>query len=330
MQRILVTGATGFVGRALVPALAAAGYDVRATTRDLRRSFSLPSVEWVCCDVQDRAAVLGALADMDAAYFLVHGMGGGRHAYAEMERRAALLFREAAARAGLSRIVYLGGVAPREEPSEHLRSRLSVGEILRGGAVPALELRASMIIGYGSASWQIVRDLAMRLPAVVLPAWTTSRTCPIAIDDVVVALVRGLTVPLPESAYYDIPGPDALSARDMLFRIAALRGRKMPSVRVPFLGVSLSSWWLKLVTRADFSIARELVLGLTGDLLPESDRYWKQIGARPEQTFDEAARRALLAEQERGDTGSLAARVEESLVQLVSPGARARGGRDRG
>ncbi|MEZ4308767.1 MAG: NAD(P)H-binding protein [Polyangiaceae bacterium] len=320
MRRVLVTGATGFVGRALVPALVDAGYDVRATTRDLRRGGQGASVEWVRCDVQDRAELERALEGREAAFFLVHGMGEGRRGYAEMESRVALSFREAAARAGLQRIVYLGGVAPRESASEHLKSRLSVGAILRGGSVPVLELRASMIIGYGSASWQIVRDLAMRLPAMVLPAWTMSRTCPLAIDDAVVALVRGLLIPLPESACYDIPGPEEVSARDMLSRVAALRGRRIPSISVPFLSVSLSSWWLKLVTRTDFSLARELVLGLTSDLLPESDRYWDEIGVRPKLGFDEAARRALLVEEGRGDKGSRAARVEESLVQLVSPG----------
>ena len=319
MQSTLVTGGTGFVGRALLPSLVAAGHAVRATTRDVSRTPKGDTVAWVRCDINDRADVDRALEGIDAAYFLVHSMGGGQHDYADMERRAARQFAEAAARAGVKRVIYLGGVAPKGRPSEHLKSRLEVGELLRAGAVPTLELRASMIIGKGSASWQIVRDLAMRLPAMLLPAWTASRTCPIAIEDVIVALVRGLDVPLPTSAWYDIPGPEVLSARELLLRIAALRGRRVPSIRVPFLSVSLSSWWLKLVTRTDFSLARELVLGFTGDLLPQDVRYWKEIGYQPKWTFDAAARAALEAEVTERTVRGVVGKVEESMVQLVSP-----------
>ena len=314
-----MTGATGTVGKALVPALVDEGYEVRATTRHIARAKSVPGVSWVKCDVNHRADLDRALDGIDAVFFLVHAMGGGAHDYAETERRAAASLRDAAARAGVKRIVYLGGVAPAADPSEHLKSRLAVGEVLRGGSIPALELRASMIIGEGSASWQIVRDLAMRLPAMLLPSWTASRTCPIALGDVVVALVRALEVPLPASAWYDIPGPDTVTGREILTTIAALRGRRVPSVRVPFLSVSLSSWWLKLVTRADFSLARELVLGFKGDLLPHDDRYWSEIGYTPKWSFEAAAREALAGEEMEPSFRGAAARVAEAVVQLVSP-----------
>lgn len=323
MSAVLVTGATGFVGRALVPELVRAGHRVRAATRSSAAMRPARGVEWVRCDVGSRVDVEQALAGMEVAYYLVHGMGGGRHDYAEGERRAARQFGETAAAAGVRRIIYLGGVAPQMPPSEHLKSRLKVGEILRAGSVPVLELRASMIIGNGSASWQIIRDLALRLPAMLLPSWTASRTCPVAVGDVVVALLRGLSVPLSGAAWYDIPGPEALSGRDMLLKLAALRGRRMPSVRVPFLSVSLSSWWLKLVARTDFSLARELVLGFTGDLLPHDDRFWGEIGYRPRWTFEAAARQALQDEQASTGLRGRAGRLGESLVQLVSPKARA-------
>lgn len=319
IRRVLVMGATGFVGTALLPALVDAGYEVRATTRSLSRARSTRGVSWVQCDVGRASEVERALAGVDAIYFLVHAMGGTSHDYAEAERRAALELREAAARAGVKRIVYLGGVAPAGVPSEHLRSRLVVGELLRAGTVPAIELRASMIVGEGSASWQIVRDLAMRLPAMLLPSWTRSRTCPIALEDVVAALLGALTVPLPVSAWYDIPGPDTLSGREILSRIAELRGRRVPGVPVPFLSVSLSSWWLKLVTRADFSLARELVLGFKGDLLPVDARYWKEIGYEPRWTFDAAARKALATERTELSVRGVAGKLEEGLVHLVSP-----------
>jgi uncharacterized protein YbjT (DUF2867 family) len=317
-KRVLVMGATGFVGRALVPALVDAGYEIRATTRNLARVTSVAHVEWVQCDVNQPRDLERALEGVDALFFLVHAMGRDADDYAETERRTALELREAAARAGVRRIVYLGGVAPAEEPSEHLKSRLAVGALLRGGSVPAIELRASMIIGNGSASWQIVRDLAMRLPVMLLPSWTTSRTCPIALEDVVVALVRALDISLPSSAWFDIPGPDIVSGRQILATIAALRGRRVPSFHVPFLSVSLSSWWLKLVTHTDFSVARELVLGFKGDLLPENDRYWAAIGYVPRWTFEAAARQALADEERNSSFRGVAGRLGESLVHRVS------------
>jgi hypothetical protein len=176
-----------------------------------------------------------------------------------------------------------------------------------------------MIVGNGSASWQIVRDLTMRLPAMILPSWTESRTCPVAIEDVTIALVRGLDLPLERSAWYDIPGPEALSAREMLLRVAALRGRRVPSLRVPLLSVSLSSWWLKLVARTDFALARQLVLGFTDDLLPRDRRYWEEIGYEPRWTFESAARQALAQEEPEPTLRGAVGRLSEAMVQRVGP-----------
>lgn len=316
---MLVTGATGFVGRALLDALVAEGYLVRAVSRRAPRAANTAQVEWLECDINQRPDLSRALAGVDVAFFLVHAMGSGTVDYAQAELRLAAEFRDAAARAGLRRIVYLGGVAPAAEPSDHLKSRLAVGTLLRSGTVPALELRASMIIGNGSASWQIVRDLALRLPAMLLPAWTASRTCPIALEDVIAALVRALVVPLPQSAWYDIPGPDTLSGREILSSIARLRGRRMPGVTMPFLSVSLSSWWLKLVTRTKFSLARELVLGFKTDLLPTDARYWLESNYQPRWTFEAAARKALAEERLAPGLTGAAGRLAEAFIQLISP-----------
>ena len=188
-----------------------------------------------------------------------------------------------------------------------------MGEILRGGKVPALELRAAMIVGNGSVSWQIVRDLGVRLPLMILPRWLESRSCPVALSDVIVALVEARRIPLEGSAWFDIPGPEILSAREMLGRVSLLRGRHVPTVRVPILTPRLSALWLKLVTGADYAIARELVLGLAEDLLPDRARYWDLIGHPSLRSFDEAAKEALETEARP----AMLARLEERLVKRI-------------
>lgn len=292
---VLVTGATGFIGGALVPALVARGCKVVAVSRHERKTGP-DGVEWRRCDLNRPDAVAGALSGIRVAYYLVHSMGGGAAHFRQVEHRAAEAFAAGAAQAGVERIVYLGGPAPQGTPSEHLRSRLEVGEILRAGPVRAVELRASMVIGRGSASWQIVRDLAVRLPIMVLPKWLSSRTCPVALDDVIAALMGAADLPLSASEWFDLPGPETMSGEQILQRIAALTGRRFIALKVPLLTPKLSALWLRLVTRTDFSLARELVLGLTEDLLPKDDRIWSLIGHPELLSFDEAARRALAAE----------------------------------
>ena len=238
--------------------------------------------------------------------------------FRELDRRAARTFAAVAEQERLHLIIYLGGVAPRHRTSEHLASRLEVGEILRSGRVPTLELRAAMIVGVGSTSWQIVRDLALRLPAMVMPAWLSSRLSPIAIEDAVRALVDGLDVPLPVSQFYDIPGPDTLAAREILEHLAAIEGRTLPSVSLPWLPPRISALWLRFITRADYAVARELVLGLSEDLLPLDDRYWQLTRHPPQRTFDEAARRTLSAERAAAAGGALG-RFEERLVRRLGP-----------
>ncbi|MEO8035601.1 MAG: NAD(P)H-binding protein [Acidobacteriota bacterium] len=304
MTKILLTGATGFVGSRLHPLLQRRGFEVRCLTRDIdkaRRRF--PDWEWVEADMADRASVGRALEGCGAAYYLVHEMGTPGD-FREREANTATIFAEESAAAHLERIIYLGGVHATEgAPSEHLLSRARVGQILSGGPVPAIELRASMIVGNGSLSFLIVRDLAARLPFMILPRWLDSKTEPVAIDDVLVALERALDIELTRSQAFDIPGPEVLSGREILLRTAKALGLKPPLVvRVPVLTPGLSSHWVRFVTRAQWAVAREIVVGLTSDLLAEDDRYWTLIGHRERLDYDEAARRAI-AEEARMPSG---------------------------
>lgn len=319
-ERVLLTGATGFIGQHLHAPLAAAGLEVRCLTRspeEARRRA--PDRSWVGGDVGDRASLARALEGCTAAFYLVHGMGSGRPGWADEELRWAEDFADEAHAAGVRRIVYLGGVAPRGAPSEHLRARLATGEVLRTGPVPCLELRAGMIVGAGSASWTIVRDLAARLPAMVLPAWLAHRSEPVAVDDVVAALVAGARIALPASTWWDVPGPEALTGREILLRVAAVMGRRPVLLGVPLVTPGLSSHWIRLVTRADYGVARELVEGLTSDLLAARPGFWTAAGLPPPMTLEEAARRALAAEA--GEI-SAAGRIVERVAGLVTPGAR--------
>jgi uncharacterized protein YbjT (DUF2867 family) len=309
----LVLGATGFVGRALVPALLDAGERVRAGSRGARSSPVGP--DWVQCDVRVADTLPRALAGIDCVYYLVHSMGERLEEFRAVERRSAQALARAAAESGCKRIVYLGGVEPRGTPSEHLASRLEVGAILRAGRVPTLELRAAMIVGNGSASWQILRDLALRLPFMLLPRWLDSKSCPIALSDVITALLDARLVPLERSAWFDIPGPDVLSAREMIMLVGELEGRHIPAVRVPLLTPRLSARWLKLVSRADYDIARELVLGLRDDLLPRDRSYWELTGHAPHGSFRAAAAHALQTELPQAGISGWFGRREENVMR---------------
>ncbi|MBX3204476.1 MAG: NAD(P)H-binding protein [Labilithrix sp.] len=321
---VLVLGATGFVGGALVPALVRAGERVRAASRrpPPRGAAESAGVEWIQCDVRVASTLPRAMEGVECVYYLVHSMGdANRREFRAIERRSASNVARAAAASGCRRIVYLGGVEPSGVPSEHLASRLEVGAILRGGEVPAIELRAAMIIGNGSASWRILRDLSLRLPLMLLPRWLESSSCPIALEDVVTALLDARRVPLDASRWYDIPGPEALRAREMLMLVGDLRGRRIPALRVPFLTPRLSAGWLKLVSGADYGVARELVLGLRGHLLPRDDVYWQLTGHPPTRSFREAARRALETEARGEGIGGWVAAGEERLVATLGRGS---------
>jgi uncharacterized protein YbjT (DUF2867 family) len=320
-DHVLLTGATGFVGRHLHPVLVREGYQVRGASRDPHAAEQrLPGRRFCRLDLGDRSSIAAALAGCDAAVYLVHAMAqSDPHGdYEEAERRMASEFLAEAERAGIQRIVYLGGVRPSGHVSRHLRSRLATGEILRSGSIPTIELQASMIIGPGSESWRIVRDLAMRLPVMILPRWLESRTEPIAIDDVTFALARALEIDTDESLVEALPGPEILSCRAILERVAALRDIEPRMLEIPLLTPRLSSYWIRLVTRADQRIATELVEGLAEDLLTSPDgppSFWRRFPEHRRHGFDDAAELALRAEAREL---SLLARISERIIRALT------------
>jgi len=318
---VVIVGARGFVGHHLCARLAEAGVSVRGTSRHpqaAREQF--PDVEWVQAEVDDPASLDAAFAGAERAVYLVHRMRAEVDDLEGTEARSARHVIDAADRAGLQRLVYLGGPQPSGEASHHLRARLRTGEVLRAGATSCVELRAGMVVGAGSESWLIVRDLALRLPVMVLPRWLSRRSEPIALDDVLLALHTALFLDDEGSQVYDLPGPEVLSGRQILERIAARVGIRTVMIPVPVLTPSLSSHWIRLVTRADYGVARQLVDGLTCDLVATGPTFWDRCPDLPRTSFDDAVRRAL-QEEPAGAMSALGRRVER-LARVLSLPAR--------
>jgi uncharacterized protein YbjT (DUF2867 family) len=235
---MLVTGAGGHVGGHLVRALCARGVRVRALTRD---TYDGPADQVAVGDVSDGDAMRAALEGIDVAFYLVHALGTNG-SFAEEERSGARAFAQAAAEQGVRRIVYLGGIVHENDLSEHLASRRAVGEMLRGGDVPAIEFRASIVIGDGSSSFELVRDLVERIPAMVAPNWLDNPAQPIAVDDLVEYLVAAIDAPLDGSVVYEIGGSDRGTYRDLVDEVARQLGRDPLVVTVPaVVPVPLSS-----------------------------------------------------------------------------------------
>jgi len=264
--RSLVTGATGYVGGRLVPELISAGHVVRVMVRQEAKARARAwsdDVQITVGDATERHDVRSAMEGIDVVYYLLHSIGTGDD-FAATERRIAETFAQEAKRQGVRRIVYLGGMDPEgEELSEHLRSRQEVGEVLLASGVPTAVLQAAVVIGSGSASFEMLRYLTERLPVMVTPRWVHTRIQPIAIRDVLRYLVHCAELPADVNRRFDIGGPDVLTYFDMMQRFAAVAG--LPRRRVlpvPVLSPGLSSHWVGLITPVPASLARPLVESL--------------------------------------------------------------------
>lgn len=313
--RVLLTGASGFVGWYLGAALEAARHDVRRASRKPPRQAKQ---RWIEVDVERPETVEAALDGCEIAYYLVHQLGAGRD-YPEREAKAALAFRSACEARGVRRIVYLGGPMPRGvRPSAHLESRRRTGEILAGGRISTIELRAAMIIGAGSGSWRILRDLAQRLPLMLLPRWSQFVSWPVAIDDVVAALLVAGTLPEPCGGCYDLPGPERITHFELLRRAAKLLGKRPWLFSVPLLTPALSAYWIAAVTRVDLSLTRELLQGLKGDLDPNGESFWQHLPRRSPLPLDEAMRRAIEDIDDDGERLPIAGQRMAALARALT------------
>lgn len=293
--KVLVTGATGFIGKRLVSALIDEGIAVRCLVR--RPVAGIPSgAEIVTGDLLDRTTLDEAFLGIETAYYLVHAMGGSRAGFERRDREAAENFVAVAEKCGLKRVIYLGGLGEENEKlSEHLASRLEVAKILTGGAFQTTCLRAAVIIGAGGASFEMIRALVEHLPVMITPRWVSTRCQPVAVRDVIAYLVGCLMDGRTAGITYDIGGPEILSYREMMERFAEISKKFIMILPVPFLTPKLSSYWVGLMTPVKPSISMPLIEGLGNEVICHDNEIRKILPIRLT-PYDEATSIALAEE----------------------------------
>jgi uncharacterized protein YbjT (DUF2867 family) len=281
---VLLTGASGYVGGRLLPLLEAQPLILRCLARNPEKLRPLvrSSTEIVRGDVLVTPSVEAALKGVQTAYYLVHLMSGSSD-FEKEDRQAAINFAEAAQRAGVQRIIYLGGLGDDADPklSPHLRSRHEVGEILRKSGVETIEFRAGMVVGAGSLSYDLMKSLTDRLPIMICPRWLTTPTQPIAIQDVLDYLLAAKDLPQDESRIYEIGSPDVVTYGDLIREYARQKGLRRWLIFVPVLTPYLSGLWLALVTPATYEVGRHLIEGLKNPTIVRNSQALEVFPIRP-------------------------------------------------
>ncbi|MBU2076176.1 MAG: NAD(P)H-binding protein [Actinobacteria bacterium] len=287
---VLVTGATGFIGRRLVPALMEEGHEVRAMTRR-PEAYDGPGTP-VHGDVGDPGSLAGPLEGVDVAIYLVHSLDD--QDFERKDAEAASAFGLAAAAQGVQQIIYLGGLGKDgEDLSPHLRSRREVERLLGEAGVPVTVLRAAIVVGAGGVSWEMTRELVKNLPAMVVPRWASTRTQPIAVQDVIRYLVGVTGRDAAKGQIYEVGGADQLSYKGMLQEAGeVMHGRRVPILQVPVGTPMLSEWWIKLVTGVDATTAGNLIESMGTEVL-QTDYSIRDVVPGEPLTYAEAVRRAL-------------------------------------
>lgn len=299
----LVFGASGYIGSNLVPKLLSRDIAVRAASRKAQalKTRHWKNVELIDADALQPKTLKQALQNVDTAYYLVHSMAAGKN-FSRLDLEAAANFAAAAGSAGVRRIIYLGGLVPEDADSEHIVSRRETGDILRRGKVPVTEVRAGIIVGTGSAAFEVMRDLVFHLPAMITPRWVRAKSPPIALDNLLEYLVRLPDIDEAAGQIYDAAGPETLTYEEMMRVLADVAGKRQPIiVPVPVLSPKLSSYWLRFVTSVPTNIARALIGGLKHDFTADTAPL-QQLVPQSLLDFRASVEAALNGEQQESNT----------------------------
>lgn len=295
-MKILLTGATGYIGKRLLPLLLEKGYEVICCVRDKSRFYypETPStnIQIIEVDFLDQKSVDKIPDDIDAAYYLIHSMSGAVN-YDELESIAANNFKEKINRTNARQIIYLSGIVNDKSLSKHLSSRKAVEEILKSGTTPATTLRAGIIVGSGSASFEIIRDLVYKLPVMITPKWLNTKCQPIAIADVLEFLIKSLLNSKTYDESFDIGGPDILTYKQMLLQFAEVKKLKRYIFTLPVMTPKLSSYWLYFITSTSFKLASALVSSMKVEVICSDTRINTLLDVKPI-TYNEALQKALI------------------------------------